>query len=649
MKGKTMLLFVSILLAGSTLFAGVCAAQGFYEDGTYSVSSPQAVVSADMNGDGYMDLVSCNGAKTYPGGMSIRLSDGSGGFLAEVMYDVGPGPSAVTVGDFDGDGDLDVATANRDMSIGYNKDVSVLINNGSGQFGAATHYDIGMFANSIVACDYDLDGYADLVVADIQTDQVVFMYSLGGTFQPSGPMTVGDGPSDIAFADVSGNGYPEFIISNLNSNDVTVVYQLIIGGNPMNLFDIYGTYAVSGDPDAVVAADFNGDGYVDIATANSSDETVSVLLGSATTFTFSAEYPVGIGQKELAAADLDDDGNPDLVCTNYYSDHMSVFYGLGDGLFMFEMAVPSSTKLTGVTAADFDGDGEIDLACADSDDTQIAIFRQYLCGDANGSGAVEVGDMVYLINYIFKSGPAPEPLEAGDANGDCAVNVGDAVYIRNYIFVIGSPAPVPYCSNPPAKMAPLDGEFTVGDDGVVSVAAGVPLACLVIELAKAESEPVSLVEGVEVIVADGSTRLGILDLDGDRAVASGVTRVLQLSADVGVTSAIGYTADGQVVALHPTNSSLPNDFELYDAYPNPFNPSTSIRFSMPSADYATLTVYNAIGQRVAVLVDGFVNAGLQVVEWDGLTESGQPASSGVYFYRLEAGKNVESKKMILMK
>ena len=65
-----------------------------------------------------------------------------------------------------------------------------------------------------------------------------------------------------------------------------------------------------------------------------------------------------------------------------------------------------------------------------------------VCGDSNGDQTVNIGDAVYMVNYIFKSGPAPEPLEAGDVNSDGARNVGDAVYIINYIFKSG---PAPHC------------------------------------------------------------------------------------------------------------------------------------------------------------------------------------------------------------
>ncbi len=69
----------------------------------------------------------------------------------------------------------------------------------------------------------------------------------------------------------------------------------------------------------------------------------------------------------------------------------------------------------------------------------------FVCGDANSDQDINVGDAVYVINYIFRGGPAPAPLEAGDVNLDLAVNIGDAVYIINFIFK-GGPVPCPDAS-----------------------------------------------------------------------------------------------------------------------------------------------------------------------------------------------------------
>ncbi len=65
-----------------------------------------------------------------------------------------------------------------------------------------------------------------------------------------------------------------------------------------------------------------------------------------------------------------------------------------------------------------------------------------LCGDANGTGTINISDAVYVINYIFGGGPAPNPICLGDANGTGSVNISDAVYIINFIFGGG---PAPFC------------------------------------------------------------------------------------------------------------------------------------------------------------------------------------------------------------
>ncbi len=95
------------------------------------------------------------------------------------------------------------------------------------------------------------------------------------------------------------------------------------------------------------------------------------------------------------------------------------------------------TDIAGGFSADTNANGmpdECELAASD---------LCYACGDANGDKVVNIGDAVHVINYIFKSGPAPNPRLAGDANGDCAINVGDAVYTINYIFKSG---PQPTCN-----------------------------------------------------------------------------------------------------------------------------------------------------------------------------------------------------------
>ncbi|MEW6051724.1 MAG: T9SS type A sorting domain-containing protein [Candidatus Zixiibacteriota bacterium] len=94
---------------------------------------------------------------------------------------------------------------------------------------------------------------------------------------------------------------------------------------------------------------------------------------------------------------------------------------------------------------------------------------------------------------------------------------------------------------------------------------------------------------------------------------------------------------------------LPYRFELSQNYPNPFNPVTTIEYSLPERNHVVIEVYNVIGQKVRTLVNCEEPAGSYSVLWDGISSSGETVSTGVYFYRFQAGTHVETKKMLLLK
>jgi hypothetical protein len=89
-----------------------------------------------------------------------------------------------------------------------------------------------------------------------------------------------------------------------------------------------------------------------------------------------------------------------------------------------------------VVFAQADGYGDRAVFCSE----RAEVFQTYTVGDVNGDGKIDVADAVFLLNYLFKQGPVPNPLGRGDANGDGQVQVGDAIYLLNYLFK-GGPAP----------------------------------------------------------------------------------------------------------------------------------------------------------------------------------------------------------------
>jgi hypothetical protein len=99
----------------------------------------------------------------------------------------------------------------------------------------------------------------------------------------------------------------------------------------------------------------------------------------------------------------------------------------------------------------------------------------------------------------------------------------------------------------------------------------------------------------------------------------------------------------------PKNELIPNEFKLHQNYPNPFNLSTLIRYDLKAALKVRIAIYDILGREVKTLVDEYQNAGYKSVFWEGIDNLGKSVSTGIYFYKIEAGDFVESKKLIILK
>jgi hypothetical protein len=89
---------------------------------------------------------------------------------------------------------------------------------------------------------------------------------------------------------------------------------------------------------------------------------------------------------------------------------------------------------------------------------------------------------------------------------------------------------------------------------------------------------------------------------------------------------------------------IPTDYGLSNNFPNPFNPSTKIRYSVPQSSYIIIKIFDILGNEIETLVDGEKNVGTYEITW-----FAENLPSGIYFYRHQAGSFVETKKMVLMK
>ncbi len=118
----------------------------------------------------------------------------------------------------------------------------------------------------------------------------------------------------------------------------------------------------------------------------------------------------------------------------------------------------------------------------------------------------------------------------------------------------------------------------------------------------------------------------------------------------GLFAGSGYLSpDSPTPVENPDITGLPSRVELSQNFPNPFNPTTVIKFGLPKRSFVDLTIYNIAGQRVVSLLSQNLNAGYRRVTWDGRDRNGTDVSTGIYIYRLTVNGHIESKQMLLIK
>ncbi|MBI1745181.1 MAG: VCBS repeat-containing protein [Acidobacteria bacterium] len=382
-------------LAATSSGAGMVSVWRGVGDGTFvsdvsfaSGQSPSGIVSGDLNGDGKADLVTANfGSES----LSVFLNAGGGTFSDPVNYPLGPpstrlDPTAVALGDFNGDGFLDVAVANA-----YTNSVAVLLGRGNGTFiTPAIQYPVGYDPRSIAIADLNGDAFLDIVTGNFNgnglpnEDSVSVLLGRGnGTFFPAinYRLEAGSKPRALVVVDVDGDGWLDVLTANFGSASLS-----ILRGSDTGLVTPPVTFSVSNcgqGPHGITVGYFNGDTALDLAigvagTYDVANDKVAVLLGkpeSPGTFTLPAScLQVGLGPTAVITDDFDLDGKADIVVVNSLSNSVAVLLGNGDGTFR-------SAQFFGVGAGplfmamdDFDLDGQWDLAVANAMGSTVSVL-----------------------------------------------------------------------------------------------------------------------------------------------------------------------------------------------------------------------------------------------------------------------------------
>ncbi len=298
------------------------------------------------------------------------------------------------------------------------------------------------------------------------------------------------------------------------------------------------------------------------------------------------------------------------------------------------------------------------------------VFSLHSIADVDCSNQLNIVDVLCLINYIFPT--VTDPCDcidrAKDVNCDTKFNIVDVVHLVNFIFS-GGAGPCPETPTAGKLTTPTLALTTSADESgdaiILSTNSDFELAAVELDL-KIPARSVSKVELLNKettlqlfwsATSDNSIKIGIIDPTGQSAIAVGATDLVRVELtdghSVGEYSVTGIAVDRDAAEYNFTSlttvSVLPVNYRLEQNQPNPFNPATSIAYSLPISGHVELTVFNILGNPVRTLVDANMPAGTYVARWDGRSESNEPMPSGVYFYRLKSGSFEETKKMLLLK
>lgn len=294
---------------------GSFALANAYNTQTGAGSTPSNVALGDINRDGQLDIVLNDYTASTIG---VMLGQGNMSFAPISVYPSGPGsrPSSVALGDVNSDGMLDVVASDNGTG-----NVLVFLAQRSGSFAGAVPYSTGTNSQPkhAVLGDTNGDGRLDIIVSDDSAaSRVEVLLGQAGGFAAAVSYSagVGSSPRYIVSSNVNGDNLPDIVIANSNSHSITVLLGVIGGGFAPAVTYSSGLYTY---PVGLAVGDVNGDGRPDIVVANGLANTVGILLGQANGFTPATTfYSLGLNSSPFAVAlnDVNGDGRLDIITAN---------------------------------------------------------------------------------------------------------------------------------------------------------------------------------------------------------------------------------------------------------------------------------------------------------------------------------------------
>lgn len=378
---------------------------------------------ADVDNDGSIDMI----ASGLNGSVSVRYNQGDGGFGEPITFPIAAGAysgaTSIAVADLNGDGAVDLIVSREDVSA-----ITVLRNWGAGAFQSASNYLLPGSPSAIVSADLDDDGYVDLIAA--QYGSVVVMRNAGdGTFELPSFSDTGYSGGSMAAADLDNDGVLDLALIRESplrfpwSDPPDELYINLMRGREDGSFEQVAIVSTGVNPIHIVAADFNLDGYTDLATANSGSLSVSIIINNGDGIFSTSEYLVGGIRESMVAGDIDGDGDYDLVFADNDAGEIRALRNSGNATFEMETIFTAGAPLSSIVLADLNDDGFLDIAASFLSSAAILVLRN------RGIGTFDLAEM-------YSVAVSPTSITAADVDGDRAVDLATVSRVSGTVSIL---------------------------------------------------------------------------------------------------------------------------------------------------------------------------------------------------------------------
>ncbi len=324
---------------------------------------PHSLCTEDFNSDGKKDLLVVNAGSND---LTLLFGDGTGNFTPQYNFLAGPWPRSICTANFNNDSEPDIAVSGADVRI------LLGTTSPSGSFSIGATYQLDSYPFSIVAGDFNLDGNTDIATATIDSANITVMMGLGnGSFANFAEYPIGPVPRDLCTGDFNGDGFTDIAAANYDYTHRTVS---VLFNNGFGGFLPAASYSVNYTPLAPVAGDFNNDGRDDITVIGFG--MIEILLSApGNTFSYAGNIlSGGSGPCEITAQDYNGDGFVDLASSAYSPKNVYIYAGAGNGTFLAPVTFSVNNGPIQLISSDFNADSKPDIAIANYNSDNVSVL-----------------------------------------------------------------------------------------------------------------------------------------------------------------------------------------------------------------------------------------------------------------------------------